>query len=223
MHTLVVEGDRSLADLMRRSLIQERHCVDVVFDGHDGLERAQCGAYDAIIIDGMLPGIDGLEIVRHLRADNPVVPVLMVSARNALRDRLQGFDAGADDYLATPFACEELCARLRAIARRRSREKEGDRLAAGDLMLDAMAHEVYRARRLVPLAPKEFALLECLMRHPGQVLSRSTIIERVWGYGFDALDNVVDGAIRRLRKAVDDGFDQQLIITVRGLGYKIKA
>jgi len=223
MRTLVVEDDRSLADLLRRGLTQERHSVDVAYDGNDGLERAQAGDYDALILDVMLPGMDGLEIVRQLRSDQSTVPVLILTARDALRDRLRGFDAGADDYLTKPFAFEELLARLRAITRRNGRRADDDRLEVGDLVLDRQAHEVQRAGQLIPLSPKEFALLEYLMRHPGQVLSRTMIMERVWDYGFGSFANVVDATIRRLRRAVDEGFEQQLIHTVRGVGYKIKA
>ena len=223
MRTLVVEDDRSLAELLRRGLTQERHTVDVAFDGNDGLERAQSGSHDALILDVMLPGLDGLEIVRQLRAEQSVVPVLMLTARDALRDRLRGFDAGADDYLTKPFAFEELLPRLRAITRRTGRRADDDRLEIVDLVLDRQAHEVYRAGNLIPLSPKEFALLEYLMRHPGQVLSRTMIMERVWDYGFGSFANVVDATIRRLRKAVDEGFEHQLIQTVRGVGYKIKA
>ncbi len=225
MRLLVVEDDRSLADLLRRGLTQERHVVDVAHDGTEGLERAESGAYDALILDLMLPGIDGLAIARRLRADRNAVPILMLTARDALHDRLRGFDAGADDYLPKPFAFEELRARLRAITRRAGARTpaEDDRLTVGDLVLDLRAHEATRAGRPLALSPKEFALLEYLMRHPGQVMSRTLILERVWDYGFDSFANVVDATIRRLRKEVDEGFAQPLIHTVRGVGYKIKA
>ncbi len=222
MHVLVVEDDRSLADLLRRGLTQERHVVDVAHDGDEGLERAESGIYDALILDVMLPGRDGLEIARRLRAARIAVPILMLTARDALHDRLRGFDAGADDYLAKPFAFEELLARLRAIMRRTGATAD-DQLVVGDLVLDDRAHEVTRAGRIIDLSPKEYALLEYLMRHPGQVLSRTLIMERVWDYGSDAFANVVDVTIRRLRKAVDEGFEGPLIHTVRGVGYKIKA
>ncbi|MDB5057837.1 MAG: two component system response regulator, OmpR family, related to CopR [Chloroflexi bacterium] len=223
MRTLVVEDDRSLADLLRRGLTQERHTVDVAYDGRDGLERAQSGDFDAIILDVMLPGIDGLEIVRRLREDQSAVPVVMLTARDALQDRLRGFDVGADDYITKPFAFEELLARLRAITRRNGRHADDERLVVGDLTLDRQAHEVHRDGKPIDLSPKEFALLEYLMRHPGQVLSRTMIMERVWDYGFGSFANVVDATIRRLRKAVDEGYEHQLIQTVRGVGYKIKA
>ena len=224
MHLLVVEDDRALADVVRRGLTQERHVVDVAHDGAEGLERAESGAYDALVLDLMLPGLGGLDIARHLRADANRVPILMLTARDALHDRLTGFDAGADDYLSKPFAFEELLARLRAITRRAGGGvPESDRLVVGDLVLDLRAHEATRAGQPLELSPKEFALLEYLMRHPGQVMSRTLILERVWDYGFDSFANVVDATVRRLRKAVDEGYDTPLIHTVRGVGYKIKA
>ncbi len=225
MRMLVVEDDRSLADLVRRGLTQERHVVDVAHDGEEGLERAESGVYDALVLDLMLPGLGGLDIARRLRADDNRVPILMLTARDALHDRLRGFDAGADDYLSKPFAFEELLARLRAITRRAGAgaAPESDRMVVGDLVLDLRAHEATRAGQSLELSPKEFALLEYLMRHPGQVMSRTLILERVWDYGFDSFANVVDATVRRLRKAVDEGFEQPLIHTVRGVGYKIKA
>jgi two-component system OmpR family response regulator len=225
MHLLVVEDDRALADLVRRGLTQELHVVDVAHDGTEGLERAESGAYDALILDLMLPGRDGLDIARRLRADDNRVPILMLTARDALNDRLRGFDAGADDYLPKPFAFEELLARLRAITRRAGggTAPESERLVVGDLVLDLRAHEATRAGQPLELSPKEFALLEYLMRHPGQVMSRTLILERVWDYGFDSFANVVDATVRRLRKVVDEGYATPLIHTVRGVGYKIKA
>ncbi|GAC1432421.1 MAG: response regulator transcription factor [Chloroflexota bacterium] len=223
MHVLVVEDDPTLADLLRRGLTQERYTVDVVADGAAGVEQAASGAYDALILDVMLPGLDGLAVARHLRADGVRLPILMLTARDALHDRLLGFDAGADDYLAKPFAFEELLARLRAILRRSGAPAEEDRLVVGDLVLDRRAYEVTRAGRPLTLTPKEFALLEYLMRHPGQVLSRTLIQERVWDYSFESFANVVDVTIRRLRRVVDEGFATPLIHTGRGVGYKIKA
>ncbi len=227
MHLLVVEDDRSLADVVRRGLAQELHVVDVAHDGAEGLERAESGVYDALILDLMLPGLGGLDIARRLRADANRVPILMLTARDALHDRLKGFDAGADDYLPKPFAFEELLARLRAITRRAGggadTAAESERLVVGDLVLDLRAHEATRAGQPLELSPKEFALLEYLMRHPGQVMSRTLILERVWDYGFDSFANVVDATVRRLRKVVDEGYDTPLIHTVRGVGYKIKA
>ena len=223
MHILVVEDDRALADLLRRGLSQEGHSVEVSHDGRDGLERAESRSFDALVLDVMLPRMDGLDIARRLRQDGSDTPILMLTARDALHDRLRGFDAGADDYLSKPFAFEELQARLRAITRRSAQHADEDRLTVGDLVLDRRAHEVVRSGQRLELTPREFALLEYLMRHPGQVLSRTLILERVWDYGFDSFANVVDATIRRLRKVVDEGFDVPLIHTVRGVGYKIKA
>lgn len=223
MHILVVEDDRALADLLRRGLSQEGHSVEVSHDGRDGLERAESRSFDALVLDVMLPHMDGLDIARRLRQDGSDTPILMLTARDALHDRLRGFDAGADDYLSKPFAFEELQARLRAITRRSAQHADEDRLIVGDLVLDRRAHEVMRSGQRLDLTPREFALLEYLMRHPGQVLSRTLILERVWDYGFDSFANVVDATIRRLRKVVDEGFEVPLIHTVRGVGYKIKA
>ena len=222
MHILVVEDDRALAGLLRKGLSEERHVVDVCHDGRDGLARAESATYDGIVLDVMLPGLSGLELTRRLRAQGMTTPVLMLTARDGLHDRLLGFDAGADDYLSKPFAFEELLARLRAVSRRVA-PVEDDRLVVGDLVLDRRGHEVTRAGRPLALSPKEYSLLEYLMRHPGQVLSRTLILERVWDYGYDSFANVVDATIRRLRRAMDEGFDEPLIHTVRGVGYKIKA
>ncbi|HWE63878.1 MAG TPA: response regulator transcription factor [Chloroflexota bacterium] len=223
MHLLVIEDDRALAGLLRRKLVQERHVVDLAHDGPTGLEQAESGVYDAVVLDLMLPGLDGMAVARQLRADGINTPILMLTARDALQDRLQGFSAGADDYLTKPFAFEELMARLRAVIRRVVWPADDERLVVGDLVLDSRDQTVTRAGRPVTLAPKEYALLEYLMRHPGQVLSRTLIMEHVWDYGFDSYANVVDAIIRRLRKAVDEGHERPLIQTVRGIGYKIKA
>jgi DNA-binding response OmpR family regulator len=220
---LVVEDDRSLADALRRGLSQEGHIVDVAHDGAKGLDLAETGVHDAVILDVMLPGMDGLSVSRRLREDGVHIPVLMLTARDALPDRIDGFNAGADDYLTKPFAFQELLVRLRAITRRGNAPIEEERLVVGDLVMDTRSREVTRAGKTVDLPPREYALLEFLMRHPNQALSRTIILDRVWEYGFDSFANVVDAAILRLRKAVDEGFDKQLIQTVRGVGYRIKA
>jgi DNA-binding response OmpR family regulator len=167
--------------------------------------------------------MDGIEVVRRLRQENCDVPVLMLTARDALPDRIEGFDSGADDYLTKPFAFEELLVRLRAITRRGRGSIESETLVVGDLVMDTRAREVTRAGNVIDLSPREYALLEYLMRHPGQALNRTMILDRVWEYGFDSFANVVDAAILRLRKAIDEGYDKQLIQTVRGVGYRIKA
>lgn len=175
MHLLVVEDEWILADLLRRGLSAERHVVDVANTGKAGLECVESGAYDAMILDLMLPDSDGLHVARRLRSDGNMTPILMLTARDTLDDRLRGFDAGADDYLCKPFAFEELLARLRAITRRGAALVEEDRLIVGDLVMDRRSHEVTRAGRAMSLSLKEYALLEYLMRHPGQVLSRTLI------------------------------------------------
>jgi two-component system OmpR family response regulator len=203
--------------------VQEGHVVDVARDGADGLYLAESSVHDAVILDVMLPEMDGMTVTRKLREQSIHVPILMLTARDALPDRIRGFDAGADDYLTKPFAFEELMARLRAITRRGAAAPAEEKLTVGDLVMDTRAREVSRAGQIIDLPPREYALLEYLMRHPGQALSRTMILERVWEYGFDSFANVVDAAILRLRKAVDEGYDKQLIQTVRGVGYRIKA
>jgi DNA-binding response OmpR family regulator len=223
MRLLLVEDDRALAGLLRRKLVLAQHTVDLAYDGQSGLAEATSGGYDAVILDVMLPLLDGMSVAQQLRQRQVSTPIVMLTARDALPDRLQGFDAGADDYLTKPFAFEELLARLRAVARRGAKPSTDDQLVVDDLVLDSRNQTVTRGGRLLVLAPKEYALLEYLMRHPGQVLSRTLIMEHVWEYGFDPYSNVVDAIIRRLRKAVDQGHDRPLIQTVRGFGYKIKA
>jgi DNA-binding response OmpR family regulator len=223
MRVLVVEDDRSLADALRKGLTQEGNVVDVVHDGAEGLELAESDLHDAVVLDVMLPQMDGLSVCRRLREDGNHIPVLMLTARDALPDRISGFDAGADDYLAKPFSFEELIVRLRAITRRGQAPIEEERLVVGDLVMNTRTREVTRAGKVIDLPPREYALLEFLMRHPGQALGRTMILDRVWEYGFDSFANVVDAAILRLRKAVDEGYGTQLIQTVRGVGYRIKA
>jgi DNA-binding response OmpR family regulator len=223
MRLLIVEDDESLAEALRHGLTQEGHVVDVVYDGLKGLELAESGLHDAVILDVMLPGLDGMEVARRLRKLKVETPVIMLTARTTLSDRLEGFDAGADDYLTKPFAFQELVARLRAVTRRTGSAPADERLVVGDLVMDTRAHLVTREDRLIELRPKEYALLEYLMRNQGQALGRMMILDHVWEYGFESFANVVDSTILRLRKAVDDGFERQLIQTVRGVGYRIQA
>ena len=224
MHILVVEDEKRLAFLLRRVLLEERHTVDLAHDGHTGLDLAESGTYDVVILDVMLPGIDGIEICRQMRADGVMSPVLMLTARGAVEDRVAGLNVGADDYLTKPFAMEELLARVNALLRRRDRTFEATpQLTVGDLTLDLVRHEARRAGRVIELTAKEFALLEYLMRHPGQALTRTQIIDAVWRYDLDALSNVVDIYIHYLRDKIDSGFSRPLIKTVRGVGYKIEA
>jgi DNA-binding response OmpR family regulator len=224
MHILVVEDEQRLAYLLRRVLLEERHTVDLAHEGHTGLNLALSETYDAVILDLMLPGVDGLEICRQLRAEHIMTPVLMLTARGAIEDRVKGLNAGADDYLTKPFAMEEFLARVNALLRRRDRHfDETTQLSIGNLTLDLVRHEARRDGRIIELTAKEFALLEYLMRHPGRVLTRTQIVDAVWRYDLDALSNVVDIYIHYLRDKIDQGFSHLLIKTVRGVGYKIEA
>ncbi|HVB61041.1 MAG TPA: response regulator transcription factor, partial [Ktedonobacteraceae bacterium] len=189
-----------------------------------GLDLALSDTYDAVILDVMLPGIDGIEICRQLRAERIMSPVLMLTARGAVEDRVTGLNVGADDYLTKPFAMEELLARVNALLRRRDRRfDESPQLSVGDLTLDLVRHEAKRSGRVIELTAKEFALLEYLKRHAGMVLTRTQIIDAVWRYDLEALSNVVDIYIHYLRDKIDQGFSRSLIKTVRGVGYKIEA
>jgi DNA-binding response OmpR family regulator len=224
MHILVVEDEQRLAHLLRRVLLEERHTVDLAYDGPGGLDLALSDTYDVVVLDLMLPGMDGLEICRQMRAERVTSPVLMLTARGAVEDRVTGLNVGADDYLTKPFAMEELLARINALLRRRDRRfDEMPRLTVGDLTLDLVRHEASRAGRIIELTAKEFALLEYLMRHAGRVLTRTQIVDAVWRYDLDALSNVVDIYIHYLRDKLDQGFSRPLIKTVRGVGYKIEA
>ena len=224
MHILIVEDEQRLAMLLRRVLIEERHNVDVAHDGAGGLDLAISGSHDLVILDLMLPRIDGIEVCRRMRAEGVTTPVLMLTARGAVEDRVGGLNAGADDYLVKPFAMEELLARVQALLRRRGRQLEPSApiLQLGDLTLDLIRHEARRAGRTIDLTAKEFALLEYLMRHPGQALTRTQITDQVWRYDLDVLSNVVDIYIHYLRDKIDRGFSQTLIKTIRGVGYKIE-
>ncbi len=222
MHILVVEDQQRLALLLRRVLLEERHSVDVANDGAAGLDLAASDTYDLVVLDVMLPEMDGIEVCRQLRSYEVQTPVLMLTARGAVEDRVAGLKAGADDYLVKPFAMEELLARVNALLRRRDRAIEATpELRVAELALDLVRHEVRRGDRIIELTAKEFALLEYLMRHPGQVMTRTQITDHVWRYDLDALSNVVDTYIHYLRDKVDRGFDRALIKTVRGVGYKI--
>jgi DNA-binding response OmpR family regulator len=223
MHILIVEDERKMAALLRRVLIEERHSVDLAHDGPTGLDLALSDTYDAMILDLMLPGMDGIEICRQVRAHHLATPILMLTARGTVADRVKGLKTGADDYLVKPFAVEELLARVDALLRRRERAfEETTELCVGELTLDLVRREARRAARVIELTSKEFALLEFLMRHPRQVLTRTQIIDHVWRYDLDALSKVVDMYIHYLREKIDQGFPRKLIKTVRGVGYKIE-
>jgi DNA-binding response OmpR family regulator len=223
MHVLLVEDERRLAAAVRRVIEEDGHVVDVVGDGADALAQARAESYDIIVLDVMLPSLDGYEIARRLRAAGDATPILMLTARDAIADRVKGLDAGADDYLVKPFALAELLARIRAQGRR-SQMATGDSqlLAVGDLELDLRSREAVRAGKRIELTAKEFALLETLMRHPGQVLTRSQLLDRCWSYDVLTESNVVDTYIHYLRTKIDHDFEPKLIRTVRGAGYAIR-
>ncbi|HUZ02786.1 MAG TPA: response regulator transcription factor [Thermomicrobiaceae bacterium] len=223
MRVLVVEDEEKLADLVARMLKAERFDVDVALDGPTGLERAMNASFDAVVLDRMLPGMDGLEVCRRLRSARVMTPVLVLTARRELNERVQGLDAGADDYLGKPFAFSELLARLRALTRRGERPLLASVLRVGDLTLDQQTHRVERGGQEVDLSPREFALLEYLMRNAGQVLTRDQILQRVWGYESEPEGNVVDLYVHYLRKKLKDSGRAAVIRTVRGVGYVARA
>lgn len=223
MRILIVEDDERLARVMERVLRQEHFDIDVATNGDSGLESALSGIYNAIIVDWMLPRKDGVQLIRELRAEHVDTPVLMLTARGELPERVQGLDAGADDYLAKPFAFEELLARLRALTRRGERPLLDACLTIGAVTIDLGAHSVVRDGTRIELSPREFTLLETLARNRGQVLSRDQLLERVWGYDADPQENIVDLYVHYLRRKLDpDGVDAQPAIrTVRGSGYVV--
>jgi DNA-binding response OmpR family regulator len=221
MYVLLVEDDPRISRLVERALAEGGHRVDAVHDGDEGLARASTGAYDLVVLDVMLPGMDGFAVAKALRRDKVRTPILMLTARDAVADRVVGLDAGADDYLTKPFALEELLARVRALGRRAA---DGDNglLAVGDLTLDEQRHEVRRGDKAIELTAKEFDLLAFLMRHAGKVLSKSQIVDHVWGYDAAATSNVVEIYVHYLRDKIDRGAARPLIRTIRGVGYTIK-
>ncbi len=220
MHILLIEDERKLASFLKRALEEEGYSVDVAYDGQAGLEAAQRRVYDAIILDIMLPKLDGFSLLSHLRNQGDTTPVIVLTARGTPEERVMGLDLGADDYLPKPFHLEELLARLRSVLRRSSPEK-ATRLQCGDLILDTRAHIAYRGGREIPLTPREYALLEYLMRHKNQTLSRSLILYHVWSdIGIDS--NIVDVYIKRLREKIELPGTPQLIQTVRGSGYRLR-
>src|SRR5262245_11570356 len=217
MRVLIVEDETKMAALIRRGLGEEGIAVDVTERGEDALWMAGSTEYDAIVLDVMLPGIDGFETCRRLRADGVWAPVLMLTARDAVEDRVAGLDGGADDYVTKPFSVAELLARLRALARRGPVERPTT-LEVADLRLDPATRQVWRGEAEIALSPKEFALLEVFMRHPGEVLSRLQLLDHAWDYAYENRSNVVDVYVRYLREKVDRPFGAETIETVRGAG-----
>ena len=222
MRVLVVEDDPTIASFVAKGLEEAGFAVDVAGDGDRGLHLAATVPYDAAVLDIMLPGRDGLSIIEDLRRRRVNVPVLILSARHSVDDRVRGLQAGGDDYLTKPFAFSELLARVQALIRRSHGSPDPTRLVVGDLTLDLVSRKVDRAGRPLDLRPREFALLEYLMRNAGRVVSKTMIMEHVWNYSFDPRTNVVDVLVFRLRERVDKDFDKKMIQTVRGIGYVLQ-
>lgn len=223
MRVLIVEDDRTIADFVAKGLAEAGYAVDVAADGERGLELAMASTYDAAIVDVMLPKLDGLTLIDRMRARSIRTPVLILSARRTVDDRVSGLQAGGDDYLTKPFAFAELLARLQALMRRSSGATEPTKLSVADLSLDLLTRRTERAGRTLELRPREFALLEYLMRNAGRVLSKTMILSHVWGYNFNPGTNVVDVLVSRLREKIDRDFEPKLLQTVRGVGYVLKA
>jgi two-component system OmpR family response regulator len=220
VRVLVVEDDARVAELLQRGLQEEGYAVDVATTGPEGLWRAGEHPYDALLLDVMLPGMDGFEVCRQLRERGCLVPVCMLTARESVVDRVRGLDVGADDYLAKPFSFEELSARIRAVVRRRGSRK-AQPLRAGDLWLERATHRVWRGEHELKLSIKEFALLELFLAHPGQVLNRQQILDGAWDHAFEAGSNVVDQYVMCLRRKIDRPFQVEQLQTVRGIGYRL--
>jgi two-component system OmpR family response regulator len=223
MHVLMVEDDPTIADFVAKGLTEAGFAIDVARDGERGLELAVSGHYDAAIIDVMLPRLDGLTLIDRIRARGVRTPVLILSARRSVDDRVKGLQAGGDDYLTKPFAFAELLARLQALIRRSTGQSEPTRLSFNDLTLDLLSRRAERAGREIELRPREFALLEYLLRNQGRVLTKTMVLSHVWGYNFDPGTNVVDVLVSRLREKIDRDFEPKLLHTVRGVGYVLKA
>ena len=222
MRLLVVEDENKVASFIRKGLEEEGYAVDVTSDGKEGLEMALDGVHDLIILDMNLPGLDGLSVLQELRKNKTTTPVLLLTVRATIEDKVLGLDSGADDYLTKPFAFQELVARVRALLRRRA-DADAPLLQVADLTLDPARRVVSRGNEKIELTPKEFALLDYFMRNPGRVLTRTMIAEHVWDYDFDSTTNVIDVYVNYLRKKIEADREQQLIQTVRGVGYMLGA
>jgi len=222
MRLLVIEDDRETAQFLQKSLRESGHTTDCAEDGEAGLSLARDGGYDILIVDRMLPHLDGLSLIKQLRDGGDRTPVLILSALGDVDDRVKGLRAGGDDYLTKPYAYSELLARIEALARRSAPEEQATRYVVGDLVLDRLSHRVTRAGETIPLQPREYRLLEYLMKHAGQVVTRTMLLENVWDYHFDPQTNVIDVHVSRLRSKIDKSFETPLLHTVRGAGYMIR-
>jgi heavy metal response regulator len=221
MTILVVEDEIKITRFIKKGLEMEHYTVDTAYDGAEALEKAEINNYDLIVLDIMLPKIDGIEVCRRLRTAKVETPIIMLTAKDTVEDRIKGLDAGADDYLTKPFAFGELIARIRALLRR-EKTVSTTKLQVGDLMLDPATHEVFRNNKEIQLSSKEYRLLDYMMRRPGHVCTRTMIGEHIWGYNFKDDSNVIDVYISYLRRKIDTGFNRKLIHTVRDVGYKIQ-
>jgi heavy metal response regulator len=221
MHILVVEDEKKVASFIKRGLEEEKYTVDLAADGEEGLYMAETNPYDLILMDLMLPKMDGLTVIRELRKKGVQTAVLCLTAKDTVDDIVSGLDSGSDDYLTKPFAFAELLARVRALVRRGAKDR-GAEIRFADLRLDPVAHKVWRGSKEIELTAKEYALLEYLMRNPNQILTRTMIAEHVWDYTFDSFTNIIDVYVNYLRKKIDKDFDKRLIHTVRGVGYVLK-
>lgn len=220
MRILIVEDERRLSNIIKKGLIEDGFAVDQAFDGEEGQYLAESEQYDLIILDIMLPKIDGLQVCKELRKKSIKIPVLMLTAKSTIEDKIAGFDSGADDYITKPFSFVEFRSRVHALIRR-SHQETSPVLIIDDLIVDPLKHIVSRGGKTINLTPKEFAVLELFLRHKGEVVSRTMIIEHVWDYNFDGMSNVVDVFVGTLRKKIDTGTKVKLIQTVHGVGYKI--
>ncbi len=221
MRILIVDDDRHLNAIIKRGLMEETYAVDTAFDGEEGEYLAWVNSYDLIILDIMMPKKDGIAVCQSLRANSINTPILMLTAKDTVEDRVRGLDAGADDYLVKPFAFSELLARIRALLRREGTSKTAE-LKVGELVLNTRTREARRGNRSIELTSKEYTILEYFMRHPNAVITRTMLEEHAWDYDFESMSNLIDVYIRRLRRKIDEGEGVSLIHTVRGAGYRLK-
>lgn len=221
MRILVVEDEKKVASFIKRGLEEEDFSVDLAEDGKEGMALATNGNYDLILMDVMLPKLDGLSAIKALREKNIITPILCLTAKDSINDIVAGLDSGSDDYLTKPFAFAELVSRVKALIRRNARDR-GAELVFADLRVDPVSHKIWRSDKEIDLTSKEYALLEYFMRNPNQALTRTMIAEQVWDYTFDTFTNIIDVYVNYLRKKIDRNFDQKLIHTVRGVGYMLK-
>lgn len=221
MRILVVEDEKRLAEVIKKGLVEEGYSVDIAYDGAEGQYMAESASYDLVILDIMLPKKDGVTICQELRIRGINTPILMLTAKDSVEDRVKGLDSGADDYLVKPFAFSELVARVRALLRREALSK-ASKLQVGNLVMDTLTREVWRGDKKIELTAKEYAILEYFMRHPNMVVTRTMLMEKVWDYDFEGISNVIDVYIRRLRLKLDEEGAESIIETVRGAGYRLR-